>query len=45
MADDIINISSPFIVIPAKAGIQSFLIVLDSRFHGSDGVIDLTLFK
>ena len=26
----------PFYVIPAKAGIQSFQLVLDSRFHGSD---------
>jgi len=25
-----------FSVIPAKAGIQHFEIVLDSRFHGSD---------
>jgi hypothetical protein len=25
-----------FFVIPAKAGIQSFQLVLDSRFHGSD---------
>jgi len=45
MADDIINIGSPFIVIPAKAGIQSFLIVLDSRLHGSDWVIDSPLFS
>ncbi len=28
----------PFYVIPAKAGIQSFKLVLDSRFHGSDGI-------
>jgi len=29
-----------FSVIPAKVGIQSFQIVLDSRFHGSDGILD-----
>ncbi len=28
--------SLPFYVIPAKAGIQSFQLFLDSRFHGSD---------
>jgi hypothetical protein len=22
---------------PAKAGVQKFLVVLDSRFHGNDG--------
>jgi hypothetical protein len=31
---------SPFFVIPAKAGIQSFQILLDSRFHGSDMIFD-----
>ena len=25
-----------FVVIPAHAGIQSFLILMDSRFHGND---------
>jgi hypothetical protein len=30
----------PFYVIPAEAGIQSFQSVLDSRFHGSDGILD-----
>ena len=28
---------SPFAVIPAEAGIQSFQYLLDSRFRGSDG--------
>ena len=28
----------PSYVIPAKAGIQSFQTVLDSHFHGSDGI-------
>jgi hypothetical protein len=27
----------PLVVIPAKAGIQSFQGILDSRFRGSDG--------
>jgi hypothetical protein len=27
----------PLVVIPAKAGIQSFEGILDSRFRGSDG--------
>jgi len=30
-------INSVFIVIPAKAGIQNTLKILDSRFHGNDG--------
>ena len=40
----------PSYVIPAKAGIQSFKLVLDSRFHGSDDFetfyvsVTLTLF-
>jgi len=29
-----------FFVIPAEAGIQEIRVVLDSRFHGSDGILD-----
>ena len=32
---------TPFSVIPAKAGIQSFQALLDSRLRGSDGFRDL----
>jgi hypothetical protein len=30
----------PLIVIPAKAGIQLFQVVMDSRFRGSDSIFD-----
>jgi len=37
MTTDFVGIKNLlFYVIPAEAGIQSFPLVLDSRFHGSD---------
>ena len=34
----------PLFVIPAKAGIQSFQIIMDSRFRGNDSILDFSRF-
>ena len=34
----------PLIVIPAKAGIQSFQVIMDSRFRGNDSIFDFLRF-
>ena len=34
----------PLIVIPAKAGIHSFQVIMDSRFRGNDSICDFLRF-